>query len=750
MTNDTTESGVNLPDDATVKLPETLAVHAVLPNDALKISPEIVGQNQSRMGDSSYQNYLFGSSGSVDKPAWSDSMKGRAAIRVISRGLVGAAFMTWGGRFARNQLNNYSQHEWDPSKPLQAVAKGFDVTFGKLIKGVAYGMANTKGLSAEAATAARVKAAHEATTFRTKAYYHTNDARLTPDGQPMNGRSLGAEMVAVTFDFAMASIGDAMTRNTFQAIDPNTVKPWIVGEDGKAVKPGAKGHFDAGKFGKSVARASWRILSKNQGEDWVAALPYVYQMKYQRQFLSNAWGKRFTGTKLAFDNGWNGGSYEVNKAGQIIGDHQLPGAIDLHARFVGYNWYTLMFRESYDAIDGAFKKWKDDGFKLSMPHMHHPLHDVVKGAGSSARYVAKSFIKANLYMNPSVMFFWPMRVGQSKWRGGLVTNDVMPTTSAIGATENFKQQAGITQQKMAEQGMNLPFEGVVSRMIHGTPETGINFNYQTTRRVPTNGQGISLWGNKIQKTLYFGNEFTIRNPMVRLKNPFDKRVYEHYATDSKLDRFEKRFSQTLNPMGRASYDLGTLATKSIFGLNKNNPIRKFISKRDGYLDPHGPDWEAHGDAAGENFIRSFIDNSLSYTPYMYAKAEFGMRVDDRPGGGKLGQMDKAIYGLMDNVARFDLGATGKSIGSIVHLATHFEKDVKSREGDKIVTHNIAGDGSGTPVREYSATPSTKVNINSIQRDAEPDAPSDHDRGWAESVAGRNLGAQFQTPPQTRQ
>ncbi len=693
-------------------------------------------------------------------------MQGRAAIRMISRGIVGAAAMTWGGRIARNQLNNYSPYEWewDSSKPLQALAKGFDVTLGKVIGGAAYRMANTRGLTGAAKVAARERAAHEATTFRTKSYYHTSDGRLTAYGNPMNGRSLGAEMVSVTFDFAMASIGDATTRNIFQAIDPNTVKPWIVGDDGKAAKPGEKSHFDAGKWGKSVARATWRVLSKNQGEDWAAALPYVYQMKFQRQLLSNAWGKRYTGTKMAFDNNWNGGAYEINKAGQVIGDYQLPGAIDLHARFVGYNWYTLMFRESYDTINGAFEKWKNDGYKIHAPHIHDPVHSAMRTAGGSARYIAKSFIKANLYMNPSMFFFWPMRVSQSKWRAGMILNDVKPTTSALGATHTYTEQAVMTREKFQEKGLDLPLSGVMERMIHQSPRTGINFNYQTTRRMPTNGRGESLWGDKVQDTLNFGDEHTVTNPMVGFSSPYDKRIYEHYPTATKIDRFEKRFSQTLNPIGKASYDLGTLATKAVFKLSPSNPLRKFVSKRDGYHDPHGPDWETHTNTAGESFIRSFIDTSLSYTPYMYAKAEFGMRVDDRPGGGKLGQMDKAIYGLLDNVSRFDIGATGHSLAKIWHLSTHFEHDLKANEGEVVDPHKRVGDGSITPLHDNDK-PLNRVKTESIARgnQEKEGKPTDHDpvalaradddhqdRSWAESVAGRNLGAQFQTPPSSRQ
>ena len=772
MTNDVTKTGIQNPDNIAANPSEGFAESPIAPIVDLKASPQFVSIPSSRTGAiSSYQNYLFGGSASGAKPAWSDSMQGRAAIRVLSRGVVGAAFFTVGGRIARNQLNNYSRHEWewDSRKPLQALAKGFDVTFGKAIEVISYGIADTHGMKGSAATAIRQRAARESTIFRTKTYYHTHDGKL--DGnEPMNGRSLGAEMVAVSFDFAMMSVGDAMIRNFVQAIDPNVVKPWIVGEDGKAVEPGKKGRFDAGKFAKSLAGSTWRILSKNQGEDWAAALPYVYQMKLQRQFLTNAWNRRFDGSKLAFDHNWNGGAYEVNNKGQVIGDYQLPGAIDLHARFVGYNWYTLMFREAYDGLFGGFQKWKDSGFKMHFTQHHDPLHAAVNAVGGSARYIAKSFIKANLYMNPAVVPFWLIRVPQSKWRAGMINTEVGPTTNALGSTNTFTEEALMTQERMARDGLHLPMSGVISRMIHQSPFTGINFNYQTVRRMPTNGRGVSLWGNKVQETLHFGDESTIRNPMVDLKSPYDPKVYQHYPTNTFFDRFEKRFSQLENGVGKICYDLGTVSTKAVFKLSKDNPIRKFISQRDGYLDNHGPNWQRHTDQAGENFIRTYIDSMLAYTPYMYTKAELGMRVDDRPGAGKLGRMDQAIYGLMDNVSRFDIGATGQSVKHIWGLATNFEKEVKAHEGDVVVdTHHRMGDGSITPVRDTHRdiapkAPATTIQTEGVRRSEsvplkrthgddnhdDRDSAGIQDRNWAEGVAGRNLGAQFQTPPQTRQ
>ena len=69
--------------------------------------------------DSSYQSYLFGSSGSEEHPAWSDSTKGRAAIRLFSRGVVGAAFFTIGGRMGKIHMQGYDPNaSWGEIKVL--------------------------------------------------------------------------------------------------------------------------------------------------------------------------------------------------------------------------------------------------------------------------------------------------------------------------------------------------------------------------------------------------------------------------------------------------------------------------------------------------------------------------------------------------------------------------------------------------------------------------------------------------------
>ncbi|MES2984752.1 MAG: hypothetical protein V4735_06170 [Pseudomonadota bacterium] len=586
-----------------------------------------------RKKNGSYQNYLFGNAGTTDAPAWSDSMSGRAAIRLVSRGIVGAAFFTWGGRIADRQLKGYSPETWDKSKPLQAIAKGIDTLLGKNILRATTGIGKMAGHS----TAEATHLAEEALRFRGTRQFAN---------EPKRGRSYGAEVVNFTFDFAMASVGDASTRNIIQAFDPNIKKPWLVNDNGEAATKGEHKHIDWHKWARSTAKTSWQVFSKNQGEDWAAAIPYAFQMKFQRQFLSNVFNKRFEGHKIAFDKNWNGGAYKVDTAGKVIGDYQLAGALDLHARFVGYNWYTLMYREGYDAVANGFTKWKDSGFSITphVPDHFNPLTAAVDGVGTSLRYVTKSFIKANLYMNPAVVPFWLIRVPQSKWRSGTVTMHA-DGTSSLGHDD-------------------------------GNPIHGFH----------------------------------------------DAARYEHYPNETSFDKFETRFSKTLNWFGEKSYKLGTHAENFSDHLASKNIGPKIFKDK----------------ADRNKFMRQWVDASTSYTPYMWAKMETGLRVDDPQG-----KMDTAINGLIDNVASFNIQGAGKSLKQMWKLGTHIEHEITGREaGDPV-------EAKAPPAKLKAVPPATTVQASSLVRHdpallakadelARQDAANDpdmHDKRWAQIVSG---------------
>ncbi len=655
MTSDLSEFEINpLADSETEERAKLAALRTAHEEATLPGSGAPLLKPTARKVDSSYQHYLFGSAGSTDRPVWSDSVKGRATIRLVSRGIFGSMAFALGGRYASRQLEGYSPQEFDHSKPLQWLAKGFDVTLGNAIKHTVKLGARLGHTPEEAA-----RIAEKAVQFR----------------QSLNGglgRSYGGEVVNVTFDFAMASIGDAAARNFIEMLDPNTAKTWLVNDKGETAQKGEKSHIDFGKMVRGLGSTTWRILSKNQGEDWFAGIMYVYQMRAQRHLLSHAFNDRFKGHQVVFDNNLNGGVYKVNNAGQIVGDYQLPGAIDLHARFVGYNWYTLMFREGYDQIAAGFQRWKDDHFAIH-PHVPEFMQHPLESTGWLARYMTKSLIKANLYMNPAVVPFWLFRSPQSKWRGGAIHPDAP------------------------------------------------NLNPENRLQVP---------------------------------NAFEPHNYDHYPTATTFDKFEKGFSQMLNPFGKISYKAGTYVN------NWGNKIFRGPGVVNNFMG-------AVGSRQREELMRNYTNAAFSYTPYMFAKAETALRVDERPPNGDLGEMDKAIYGWMHDVSRLHLRDAWDKTKLIARLGTHFEHE-PVRDGTPVPANPVMvaaiprtavlpeGRKRHDPVMLDAANddfkkandnrPLTHVERATGTHGQAPDSATTDtdakDRHWAETVAGRSLGGQF--------
>lgn len=644
-----------------------------------------------------YSNYLFGQAGENDRPLLSDTTKGRIFIRLLSRGIFGAIAFAWGTRVADAQLKHYEPETWtfNSAKPLQTLAKGFDATFGRAIQGVARAFApeNQKDLWA-----------YESTRFRSKAYFHgfqPNQHGI--GGAGLNtGRTLGAEMVGVTFNFAMASIADSTVRNIIQAIDPNNKKAWVLDKNGNASGKwwSQDVHYDYGKWMKAVGNASWRILSKNQGEDWAAALPYVYQMKWQRQWIAN----HFPNFKLSADNSWNGASYLVNNQGDVVGDLKAAGTIDLWTRFVGYNWYTLMYREAYDMVAYKFGQWKKDG--ITMPHLGNPVEATVHALGSGSRYVLKSFLKANLYMQPAMAFFAPMRVAQSAWRAGSIGIDVPVGTNAI-MTRN-SMSADLNALGLAANGTapvpQMERSYWKNRDAQGNLIPELEYRYATAGKTSRLGMDHTMWlGN---------HQLPLNSEIGRATSPFDSSLQK------------STFSKIINPLGKFSYKAGSFFNGIFNGRALSDTERLTMTVK------QIEDWERKS-ASNQEFIRNTVDAATSYTPYMIAKAEFAYRVDERPSGHELGEMDKSLYHFIDSIFSFDVKGVCKSIGNIGYHALRTKEHLSGREG-----------GRTAPV---TMSPTTRVQSSSIQhalpaeqkKAANSEDPGNNDNtveSWAEKQA----------------
>ncbi len=323
-----------------------------------------------------------------DRP-WNATPEGRFAIRAFSRGILGCAFFAAGNRIATVGMRGYHP-ERAPTNPVQGIAKFFDIVAGKPIR-FAVNMLGGDG--------------QRAVTFRpTRVYY----GALGEGGQL--GRSLGHEIVGVTFDFATMSVGDAMGRDIAGVFDPNVTKSWM--KDGK---------IDYPQGIRSLAMSAFRYLTYNQGEDWAVALPYVYFIRAQRNLIN----KFNPGFAYDSDRGLNGGSFKVDDHGRITGNYQLAGLLDLQTRFSVYNVGTLMFREAYMKAADSILTWKEHGYNAlkekNEPGEHKSFgQSVADSAKTLAMWAARDTVKGFIYMTPSVPFFWISRTPQSKASGLLI------------------------------------------------------------------------------------------------------------------------------------------------------------------------------------------------------------------------------------------------------------------------------------------------------------------------------------------
>lgn len=519
-----------------------------------------------------YGSYLFGSAYDMpDGPKqanWSSYTSSRVMIRMFSRGIMGATLYTWANHAIPRQLRGYDPDMADLGKisefPLRYVAKFFDTAYGKPIE------AYVK-MIAPADKAERM--AEDAIWFRRKNDYNN------PFGR--KGRSIGAEVTAMSFDFAMGSVGDATGRYIVTCVDPNVDKDWM-----------KDGHFDAKVFAQETAKEAWKIFSKNQGEDWAAALPYIYQMKYQRQALNNL----YPGFKYTSDLQLNGGSWRVDREGHIVDSYAKAGALDLQARFSLYNWYTLMYRDAYDAVAEKFNHMmhgdKEPDLK-AVTGPADPLHSVLDTGGQGIRYAAKSLIKSMIYMTPAVPFFWATRVPQTKYKG-----------VGIYIDPNNRSEGGIVQMP---NGASFSFK-----------DSSPNFHTPDGHRMrsgdPVVLNGRTLWGSEL------GAGF----------DPFD-RAHTRGVLDT-----------ALTPWGESCYKTSEVLYKGLRSVGIADRTNQVVNRQ---------------------FVHDWTNASISYTPYMIAKAETAIRWD-RP------LMDKAIYRFIDGISGLNLAETKAGLADIREQIMH--------------------------------------------------------------------------------
>ncbi len=328
---------------------------------------------------------------SWNEVALKDSVAGRGIIRMFSRGVLGTTAFALGGWYATRKMQNYNL-----TKPVEnwveGIARTYDVTFGKGIKAAV----NAFGKDGE----------RFVNNFRSEAKFAGYGGKT--------GRTLGHEVVGVTFDFASMSIGDFWGRKFAHTIDPKAERPTWKREDGS---------IDWADATKTFGKNWWTALTYSAGEDWAVAVPYVLSMHHVG---TPAMNKMFPGFKHDYDRGGNGGGLLIDDHGKIKGNVTLPGVLNLWERFTTYNVGTLIFREAYawagHNIDHIRKHHEMPPLVESVPgHKHESMAEVaIDGTKQFANWFARSVVKGVMYMIPAVPFFWITRVPQNKFQGAFI------------------------------------------------------------------------------------------------------------------------------------------------------------------------------------------------------------------------------------------------------------------------------------------------------------------------------------------
>ncbi len=323
--------------------------------------------------------------------AWNASPQKRLAVRVFSRGILGAGGFAFGGWYARRStgLAGYSPEKWNKAKPLHWIAKFFDTFAGIPIKKAV----NALGYNGENAV-------------RFRATSHDFSPGLA-------GRTLGEEVVGITTDFSLAGGFDRLGRTIIDVADKHVKKDWI-NEDGS---------IDANKAINALAKEAWTITSLSMGEDWAVGMPYAYWMKGTRYL----WNRAQPGFHYDFDRGLNGGSFKMNNEGQLTGNYHIAGLLNLQERFTMYNMFTNIYQHQYAHIGNLLQGKPSSLYGDKKTAEERAQETVGEKIGNIAKGATRDAIVAGIYMTPAVPFFWSIRTPQSKYKAGFInpTSDSM-------------------------------------------------------------------------------------------------------------------------------------------------------------------------------------------------------------------------------------------------------------------------------------------------------------------------------------
>jgi len=554
---------------------------------------------------------------------WSATPQGRLAIRSLSRGIMGAAFFTWGGLQVRKLVDYHPDKE--AQNYMHILAKCFDKCAGKPIE---WTMTQLAG----------AEAGRRAVTFRpTK----QTSSVLGLDGKQLGGRSLGHEAVAITFDFAMASLGDALGRDLAGLFDPNVKKKWVR-KDGSVDFPEAV---------KGLVKNTWRYLSYNAGEDWAVALPYAYYVRAQRNLINHF----SPGFCYDSDRNLNGGSFKIDDHGKIVGNFNKEGALDLQGRFTVYNMGTLLYREAYDYAANLI-----NGRPASLYGPRRDLDEprgkmgVVGGITNFGKWVARGVVKAGIYMTPAVPFFWITRTPQTKYRGLFIHPEkgLLTFKDSTGQLDGLYCHSAYTVPKLSNP---------------GEPTFFCRYNGDMTQR--SSIDGTFGWDDRPSGIPNLAAPSLRPDPYGQTFGPFDSVL-------NAAGKFNNRHRGILDKLAPSWVDDDSSTA--------GRTLRHALGLK---LGPLNATSTGHSGGRGDSirrFLHPMVNASFSYTPYMYAKGEAALLWDS-------GKMDVATERMIDGAANLNWGEFSQGAGETWRAI--FKQKFKDPEREQLAQDRIRQDTS---------------------------------------------------------
>ncbi len=314
-----------------------------------------------------------------------------------------------------------------------------------------------------------------------------------------------------------------------------------------------KGHIKYKEAAKEAGKSLWRYVSYNGGEDWAVSVPYAFYLKGQRNLIN----RYSPGFEYDSDRGINGGSFKYNNKGQITGNYNLEGMLDLQGRFTAYNIGTLMYREAYNHIANKFNGVQSALYG-SASEKQGKNQSIGEKIAEVPKWVARSAIKGVIYMTPAVPFFSLFRTPQSKYRGMFIN----PEDGSVLGYEKDKAKN--------------KYDGLHANELRRTGENA---------------------------TFKFDKDGKLPNVAFRIMD--EKGRFDFTSSGRSVEN---------HPLINGSFDVHKQGDGSAF-LNNVGKAQNFVRSRanDMFVGTFG--------VGSKRNVDTYVNAAFAYTPYMYAKGE---------------------------------------------------------------------------------------------------------------------------------